>query len=102
MIPQSIALIVIAVILCRMASCFFVALSGKDSAAWLRVSSWPNGPFAFKIIRMVFAALSGPSRIKPYSIPETTAGNPQPPRPLRRLFNRMSSCIFVALGGKFK
>ena len=79
MIPQSIALIVIAVILCRMASWFFVALGGKDSAAWLRVSSWPNGPFAFKIIRMVFAALSGPSRIKPYSIPEATAGNPKPP-----------------------
>ena len=38
MIPQSIALIAIAVIFCRMVSCFFVALGGKDSAAWLRVS----------------------------------------------------------------
>ena len=26
--------------LCRMASCYFVALRGEESAAWLRVYSW--------------------------------------------------------------
>ncbi len=39
MIAQGIVLIVIAVLFCRMASCFFVVLDGKNPAAWLRVSS---------------------------------------------------------------
>ena len=59
MITRGIVLTVIAVIFCRRASGFCVTLGGKDSTAWLRGPLWPNGPFAFKVIRMVLAALRG-------------------------------------------
>ena len=95
--------------LIRKASCLFVPLRGESHlSARLRVPSWPNGPFAVRLIRMVFAALSGPSQIKFYGIAEPVVLQACFAARLRasscafvvKPLIRRASCLFVALRGE--